>query len=397
MAAARHQPGIAQRHVVLFRAGWPAEIGARCPCASAARRRIPWRARSMKPSITLPIATRSFSRRWPHSPSRLTSISLTMALDRSAKAAHLRRAASRRRTGDGGWPWIAAFSASMRANRISPTRPISVLEISVSSVWRRDQQGQAQRFPGPLQPVHRHHRDIGRDIGIALRSARHRFRATARAAPRSDAAPAGAAAPELLAIASPSLQQQRHFARVRRLSRRPVCFCAAWRARARSPALRASRRRPAARIARRAPARRRACRTGSAPWLRGNRLAFPPAAESVPSQFQTGTRLARAMTAFLLVLARRRRRADPRRAGRTGAAASACARNCRGAATGRRPSRMSSCGRAWPSISRSTSTAMRKRAAAVPGRLPRNVLQQSGLVVGQHRSLNSPPLRPCQH
>ena len=28
-------------------------------------------------------------------------------------------------------------------------------------------QGQPQRFPGPLQPVHRHHGDEGRDIGIA--------------------------------------------------------------------------------------------------------------------------------------------------------------------------------------------------------------------------------------
>ena len=120
----------------------------RCPSASAARRRIPWRARSMKPSITSPIAARSFRRRWPHSPSRRDFDFLDDGAGEIGEGRHLRPASVS--ASNNGWrvAMIAAFMASMRANRISPTRPISVLEIRVSSVWRDTIRGRRSASQG---------------------------------------------------------------------------------------------------------------------------------------------------------------------------------------------------------------------------------------------------------
>src|ERR1700712_3673753 len=58
---------------------------------------------------------------------------------------------------------------------------------------------------------------------------------------------------------------------------------------------------------------------------------------------------------------------------------------------GRRPSRMSSCGRTWPSISRSISTAMARRPAAAPGRPARNAFSNPVLSFGNMDTYLQPP------
>ncbi len=70
-----------------------------------------------------------------------------MWLDRAAKllASSISRSAS-----NSGWRvcWIEVFSISMRSNRISPTSPMSVLEISVSSFLRVTSMGRRSASHG---------------------------------------------------------------------------------------------------------------------------------------------------------------------------------------------------------------------------------------------------------
>ena len=167
VAAARHQPRIAQRHLLLFGAADAWLKSAPVPFCMGRAAPNSLGARSMKPSITLPISTRSVSRRLPHSPSRLISISLTIWLERSAKVLTSSSSLSASNRGwrvglDGGLQRVHAGEQDLAHQAHIGLGDQRVVGMA------GHQQGQAQRLPRAGQPVHRDHRHIGRDIGIAL-------------------------------------------------------------------------------------------------------------------------------------------------------------------------------------------------------------------------------------
>ena len=231
-----------------------------------------------------------------------------------------------------GWRvcWMAVFSSSMRANRISPTRPISVLEISVSSVWRATIRGRRSASQGLARRFITISAHIGRGVGMALdqlvidfahlpdqllveagdRRRQHGLHFFAPPRPPTAAAPS-----------------RRHRPRQKRRPRpsAPPGGRLRWRAPGSAP------RPPAARISRRGAV------AASSLWVSTSALvsvmygAVFAGSRVWESQFQTGTRVPRAIRPFCLPGADGRS-ADPGTDGRTDAAAWACARNSRGAA-----------------------------------------------------------------
>ncbi len=119
----------------------------------------------MKLSITLPISTRSASSFLPHSPSRLSSISLTMWLGQSGEGiglVHQPVGVEQRMAGllDRG---LQRFHAVEQDFAHQPHVGLGDQRLVILA---RHQHGQAQRLPRPVQPVHHQHRDIGRRVRL---------------------------------------------------------------------------------------------------------------------------------------------------------------------------------------------------------------------------------------